>query len=50
MAAASKAGVRGIGFLCGGFPEQELREAGALKVLHDPDEMLRNWPELVASL
>ncbi len=39
--AASKAGMRSIGFLCGGFPEAELREAGAVKIYRNAEHLLR---------
>ncbi len=38
--AASKAGMRTIALLCGGFPESDLREAGAIAVFRDPADLL----------
>ena len=39
--AAGKAGLRTIGVLCGGFPEAELRAAGAIAIFRDPADLLR---------
>jgi HAD superfamily hydrolase (TIGR01549 family) len=41
--AASKAGVKSIGVLCGGFPEAELRSAGVVKIYRDPADLLANY-------
>ena len=44
--AASKAGLRTIGVLCGGFTEASLREAGCIEIYHDPADLLAqfdNW-------
>jgi HAD superfamily hydrolase (TIGR01549 family) len=41
--AASKAGVRAIGVLCGGFPKEELKQAGAVAIYRDPGELLDNF-------
>ncbi len=38
--AARKAGVGTIGVLCGGFPEEELRKAGAVAIYNGPGELL----------
>lgn len=38
--AASQAGLRTIGLLCGGFPEAVLRQAGCLAIYQDPAELL----------
>ena len=38
--AAGRAGVPGIGLLCGGIGEAELREAGAVEVYADPAALL----------
>ncbi|MDT7570708.1 MAG: hypothetical protein QOE05_882 [Actinomycetota bacterium] len=40
MQAAVGAGVTGIGVLCGGISEAELREAGAVSVYGNPSELL----------
>ena len=50
MEAAGKAGLRSIGFRCGGFPEDELRQAGASEVLQDAEELLKRWPDKYAKL
>lgn len=41
--ACRRAGVRGVGVLCGGFPEQELRQAGAIAIYRDPSDLLKNY-------
>lgn len=41
--AAAKAGVRSIGVLCGGFPEAELRAAGASAIYRDPENLLAEY-------
>jgi HAD superfamily hydrolase (TIGR01509 family) len=41
--AAGKAGVRTIGVLCGGFPEADLRNAGATQIFRDPADLLANF-------
>ena len=48
--AAGEAGIRWIGVLCGGFPEAELRPAGATAIYRDPADLLARlavsplWP------
>jgi len=32
-----------IGLLCGGFPEDELRSAGASEIFWDPSDLLHRW-------
>lgn len=41
--AASKAGLRSIGVLCGGFIELELRAAGCLEIYKDPSDLLARY-------
>lgn len=41
--AAAKAGVKTLGVLCGGFPEKELRAAGAVAIYQDPADMLAHY-------
>ena len=41
--AAAKAGLRAVGLLCGGFPENELRKAGFIAVYRDPADLLANY-------
>jgi HAD superfamily hydrolase (TIGR01509 family) len=41
--AAGKAGLSTIGLLCGGWPEQALREAGCIAIYRDPADLLRNY-------
>jgi HAD superfamily hydrolase (TIGR01509 family) len=43
--AAGKAGLRTIGLLCGGFPEDELRGAGCVAIYHDPQDLLWRYDE-----
>ena len=38
--AARKAGLRTVGLLCGGFPEADLRAAGAVAIYRDPADLL----------
>ena len=51
MKAAVSAGVTGIGVLCGGISEAELREAGASRVYGNPSELLtafEDWSPLAS--
>lgn len=41
--AAGKAGMRTVGLLCGGFPEEQLRDAGCVAVYRDPADLLRQF-------
>jgi phosphoglycolate phosphatase-like HAD superfamily hydrolase len=41
--AAGKAGMKTIGVLCGGFPEADLRKAGASQIFRDPADLLANY-------
>jgi HAD superfamily hydrolase (TIGR01509 family) len=41
--AAAKAGLRTIGLLCGGWPEEELRKAGCIAIDRDPADLLRQY-------
>jgi HAD superfamily hydrolase (TIGR01509 family) len=41
--AAGKAGIRTIGMLCGGFPEQALRDAGCIAIYRDPAHLLEEY-------
>jgi len=41
--AAAKAGLRTIGVLCGGFPEQQLRDAGCIAIYDGPEHLLREY-------
>jgi HAD superfamily hydrolase (TIGR01509 family) len=43
--AAGKAGLRTIGVLCGGWPEQELRDAGCTAIYRDPADLLRHYDQ-----
>lgn len=40
MKAAARAGVAGVGLLCGGIPRGDLEEAGAAAVYQDPADLL----------
>jgi HAD superfamily hydrolase (TIGR01509 family) len=44
--AARRAGLRTVGVLCGGFPENDLREAGCVRIYRDPADLLANYDEL----
>ena len=43
--AADKAGIKTVGVLCGGFPEADLRNAGAIAIYRDPEDLLRRYDE-----
>jgi HAD superfamily hydrolase (TIGR01509 family) len=43
--AAGKIDLRTVGVLCGGFPEQELRDAGCFRVYRDPADLLARYDE-----
>ena len=43
--AAQKAGIKTIGVLCGGFPEEDLKKAGAVAIFRDPEDLLRRYDE-----
>ncbi len=43
--AAKRAGLRTIGVLCGGFPEETLREAGCIAIYDGPEDLLRHFEE-----
>jgi HAD superfamily hydrolase (TIGR01509 family) len=41
--AAGKAGIKTIGFLCGGFPEEDLRAAGCIRIYRDAADLLAHY-------
>ena len=41
--AATRAGLRTVGMLCGGFPEAGLREAGCIAIYADPAQLLAGY-------
>lgn len=41
--AARRAGLRIIGVLSGGFPENDLREAGCIRIYRDPADLLEDY-------
>ncbi len=43
VAAAKKIDLPVIGLLCGGFPEQSLRDAGAVAIFRDPADLLERY-------
>ena len=43
--AAAKIGIKTIGVLCGGFPEADLRRAGAEAIFRDPEDLLARYDE-----
>jgi HAD superfamily hydrolase (TIGR01509 family) len=43
VAAAKKIELPVIGVLCGGFPEQVLRDAGAVAIFRDPADLLERY-------
>lgn len=48
--AALKAGLRTTGVLCGGFPEFDLRAAGASQIFEDPAEILDHYKRWMSDL
>ena len=43
--AAAKAKLKTIGVLCGGFPEQSLKDAGCVAIYKDPADLLARYEE-----
>lgn len=43
--AAAKAGLRTVGVLCGGFPEDGLRTAGCIAIYRDPADLLARYEQ-----
>jgi HAD superfamily hydrolase (TIGR01549 family) len=43
--AAAKANLKTIGVLCGGFPEQSLKDAGCVAIYKDPADLLVRYEE-----
>jgi HAD superfamily hydrolase (TIGR01549 family) len=43
--AAGKAGLKTLGFLCGGFPEEDLRAAGCIRIYRDAADLLAHYEE-----
>lgn len=43
LEAAKKVNLATIALLCGGFPEDELRDAGAVAIFHDPADLLERY-------
>ncbi len=41
--AAAKAGLKTVGFLCGGWSEAELKQAGCVAIYQDPADLLRRY-------
>lgn len=46
--AAQRVGLRTIGVLCGGFPEQDLRNAGCMAIYRDPADLLAQLDRVLA--
>jgi phosphoglycolate phosphatase-like HAD superfamily hydrolase len=44
---AGKIGLLTVGVLCGGFPEELLRAAGAVEIYRDPENLLTHVNELM---
>jgi HAD superfamily hydrolase (TIGR01549 family) len=42
---ARRAGLRTIGMRCGGFAEEELRDAGCVAIYDDPVDLLTRWED-----
>lgn len=43
--AAGKAGLNTVGFLCGGFPEEDLRAAGCVRIYRDASDLLARYDD-----
>jgi HAD superfamily hydrolase (TIGR01509 family) len=43
--AAGKIGLRSIGLLCGGFPEEDLRKAGCITIYRNPADLLMHFDQ-----
>jgi len=43
--AAGKIGLRSVGVLCGGFPEDDLRGAGCIALYRDPADLLAHYDD-----
>lgn len=43
--AASRAGLRTVGLLSGGFPEEQLRESGCFAIYRDPADLLARYED-----
>ncbi len=43
--AAGKAGIKSIGVLCGGFPAEELKDAGCIAIYANPADLLARYDE-----
>jgi HAD superfamily hydrolase (TIGR01549 family) len=41
--AAKRAGIQTIGFRCGGFPEDALRQAGCIAIYDGPEDLCQNY-------
>ncbi len=46
--AATKAELKIVGVLCGGFPETNLRENGCLEIYENPADLLENYEKIVS--
>ena len=46
--AATKAKLKIVGALCGGFPETDLREKGCIEIYQDPADLLESYEKLVS--
>ena len=43
--AAGKAGMKTIGMLCGGTPEEILKRAGCIAIYKDPEDLLLRYED-----
>ena len=48
--AALKAGLRTTGVLCGGFPDFDIRAAGASQIFYDPADILDHYQQWIEAL
>ena len=47
--AATKAKLKIVGVLCGGFAEKDLREKGCVEIFRDPTDLLENYQKLIST-
>ncbi|MGI8641988.1 MAG: HAD family hydrolase [Pyrinomonadaceae bacterium] len=46
--AATKAKLKIVGVLCGGFPEKDLREQGCVEIYQNPADLLENYEKIIS--
>ncbi len=46
--AATKAKLKIVGVLCGGFPEKDLRESDCVEIFQNPADLLKNYDKIIS--